>query len=61
VTADAGEDVMKKEHSSIAGGMQACINTLEISKMVPQKTGYNTTGRTSNPSPDHISRRYSNW
>jgi hypothetical protein len=36
---DAGEDVEKKEHSSIVGGLQAGTTTLEISLVVPQKIG----------------------
>jgi hypothetical protein len=35
VTADAGEDVEKEEHSSIAGELQVCTTTLEISLVVP--------------------------
>jgi hypothetical protein len=38
VIADAGIDVEKEEHFSIAGG----TTTLEISLMVPQKIGYTT-------------------
>jgi hypothetical protein len=48
VTEDAGEDVEKKEHSSIAGELQAGITTLEISLVVPQKIGHNTTRASSN-------------
>jgi hypothetical protein len=40
---DAGEDVEKKEHSSIVGGLQAGTTTLEISLVVPQKIGHSTT------------------
>ena len=39
MTADAGEDVEKEEHSSTAG-----TTTLEISLAVPQKTGHDTSG-----------------
>jgi hypothetical protein len=42
-------------------GLQACTTNLEISLVVPQKTGYSTTGRPSNTTPGHISRRYYNW
>jgi hypothetical protein len=41
--------------------LQAGTTTLEISLVVPQKIGHNTTGRSSNTSPGHISRRCSNW
>jgi hypothetical protein len=34
VTADAGKDVEKEEHSSIAGGIESCTTTLEISLSV---------------------------
>jgi hypothetical protein len=37
VTAGAGEDVEKEEHSSIVGGLQASTTPLEISLAVPQK------------------------
>ena len=37
MTAGAGEDVEKEEHSSIVGGLQACTTTLEISLAVPHK------------------------
>jgi hypothetical protein len=40
VTADAGEDVEKEEHASIAGGLQAGTTTLEISLAVPQQIGH---------------------
>jgi hypothetical protein len=51
VTGDAGEDVVKEKHLSIAGGLQAGTTTLEISLAVPQKFGHSTTGRSSNNSP----------
>jgi hypothetical protein len=35
--------------------------TLEISLVVPQKTGHSTTGGSSNTSPEHLPRRCSNW
>ena len=35
-------------------GLQSCTTTLEVSLEVPQKTGHNTTGRSSNTSPGHI-------
>jgi hypothetical protein len=34
--------------------LQACTTTLEISLVVPQKTGHSTTSRSSNTSPGHI-------
>jgi hypothetical protein len=42
VTADAGEDVEKEEHSSLLVGLQAYTTTLEISLAVPQKIGHST-------------------
>jgi len=42
VTADAGEDVEKEEHSSIVGGLQSGTITLEISLEVSPKTGHYT-------------------
>jgi hypothetical protein len=42
-------------------GLQTCTTTLEISLVVPQKIGHSTTGRSNNPSPEHIPRRCSNW
>jgi hypothetical protein len=35
MTADAGKDVEKEEHSSIVGGIASCTTTLEISLEVP--------------------------
>jgi hypothetical protein len=43
VTADAGEDVEKEEHSPLLVGLQACTTTLEISLVVPQKIGHYAT------------------
>ena len=37
MTADAGKDVAKEEHSSIAGGIASCYS--ESSLEVPQKLG----------------------
>jgi hypothetical protein len=34
-------------------GLQACITTLEIRLVVPQKIGYSTTGGSLNTSPGH--------
>ena len=53
MTADAGKDVKKEEHPSIAGGTEIILE-------VPQITGHGTTGRSSNTSPGHIPRRCSN-
>jgi hypothetical protein len=47
VTAGAGENVEKEEHSSIVGGIASWYNHLEISLVVPQKIGHSTTGRSS--------------
>jgi hypothetical protein len=43
VTADAGEDVEKDEHSSLLVGLQTGTSSLEISLAVPQKIGHSTT------------------
>jgi hypothetical protein len=43
VTADAGEDVEKEEHSSIFGGIASWYNHSVISFAVTQKIGYSTT------------------
>jgi hypothetical protein len=43
VTADAGKDVEKEEHSSIAGGLQSGTTTLEITLVLFQKIGHSTT------------------
>jgi hypothetical protein len=43
VTADAGKDVEKEEHSSIFGGIEAGTTTLEISLVIPQKIGHSIT------------------
>jgi hypothetical protein len=53
MTADAGKDVEKEEHSSVVG-MQAGSTTLEISLVVPQKIGHNTTRGPSSTTPGHI-------
>ena len=50
----------KRNSPPLLVGLQACTTTLEISPVVPQKIGHNTTGRSSNTSPGHISRRCSN-
>ena len=42
MTADAGEDVEKEEHSSTTGGLQSGTTTLEISFVVPQKIVHRT-------------------
>jgi hypothetical protein len=49
VTADAGNDMVEEEHSSIADGLKAATTTLEISLEVPQKIEHNTTGYPSIP------------
>ena len=56
MTADAGKDVKKEEHSSIAGGTVTWTTTLEISVAVPQKIGHSSTRRSSNTTPGHIPR-----
>jgi hypothetical protein len=54
MTADAGKDVEKEQHSSIVGGIKAGTTTLEIDLMVPQNIGYSTTLGPSNITPGHI-------
>jgi hypothetical protein len=51
----------KRNTPPLLVGLQACTTTLEISLAVPQKLGHSTTGRSSNTSPGHITRRRSNW
>ena len=46
----------KRSTPPLMVGLQACTTTLEVSLEVPQKIGHNTTGRSSNTSPGHISR-----
>jgi hypothetical protein len=41
-------------------GLQAGTTTLEISLMVPQKTGNSSTRRPSNTTPGHIPKRCTN-
>ena len=60
VTANAGKNVEKEEHSSTVGGIASCTTTLEISLVVPQKIGHSTLGGSRNTSPVHISRRCPN-
>ena len=43
VTADAGEDVEKEEHSSTVGEIVSWYNPLKLSLVVPQKTGQSAT------------------
>jgi hypothetical protein len=50
----------KRSTSPLFLELQACTTTLEISLVVPQKIGHNTTGGSSNTSPGHLSRRYPN-
>jgi hypothetical protein len=57
VTADAGEDVEQEEHSSIAGGLQTYIATLEANLAVSQKTGNSSTSRPSYTTDGHIPKR----
>ena len=47
----------KRNTPPLLVGMQACTTTLEISLAVSQKIGPSTTGRSSNTSAGHISRR----
>jgi hypothetical protein len=49
VTADAGEDVRKRNTPPFFMGFQACTTTLEISVVVPQKIGHGTTGGSAIP------------
>ena len=45
------------EHSSTAGGVQACTTTLDINLVVSQKIWNNSTPRLSYPTPEHIPER----
>jgi hypothetical protein len=60
VRADAGQDVVYKKHSSIAGEFASWTTTLEISLKFSQKFGSCTIGGSSNTSPGHVPRRSSN-
>ena len=60
MTADAGEDVEKKEHFFIAGGTARWLNHSGISLEVPQKIGHSTTRRSSYSTSVHIPQRHSN-
>ena len=51
----------KKNTPLLLVGLQAGTMTVEMILAVTQKTGHSTTGRSSNTSPGHISRRHSNW
>jgi hypothetical protein len=55
VTADAGEDVKKRNTPPLLVGLQAGTTTLEISIVVPQKIGHGTNRGSHNTSPGHIS------
>jgi hypothetical protein len=57
VTADAGEDV---EIAPLLVRLQAGTTTLEIRLAFLRKVEHITTRRSSNNSPEHIRRRYSN-
>ena len=55
----AGEDVVnEKEHSSIAGGSESCKTALEISMVVSQENGNQSTSRCSNNAIRHITKGY---
>jgi hypothetical protein len=43
VTADAGEDMEKEEHSLLLVELQAYTTIMEISLAIPQKIGYSNT------------------
>jgi hypothetical protein len=59
VTADAGQDVGKAEHSTITSGMETFTTTLEINLEVPQKIESSSNWRTSYATLGHIPKRYS--
>ena len=54
ITAYAGEDVEKEEHSFIAGGNENLYNHSEISIVVSQKIGNQFTSRPSITTLGHI-------
>jgi hypothetical protein len=60
VTADAGEDVKKEEHSSIVGGIASLYNHSGNQSGGSSEKWNSTTGGSSNTSPGHISRRCPN-
>jgi hypothetical protein len=51
----------KRNTPPLLVGLQAYTTTLEVSLEVSQTIGHNTTRRSSNTSPGHITRRRSNW
>ena len=53
VTADAGKDVEKEEHSCIVVGLQAGTTTLETSLAIPQKIGHRSTRGPRYITPGH--------
>ena len=59
VTADAGKDVEKEEHSSIVGGIASLYYHSGNRLAVPQKILHSTTGRSRKTSAEHIYRRCS--
>jgi hypothetical protein len=55
VTADAGEDVEKEEHSPLLlVSLHDGTTTLEINLEVPLEIGHSTTRGSSNTSSEHI-------
>jgi hypothetical protein len=60
VTADAGEDVEKRNTPMLLVGLQAGTTTLEITLTVSQKIGHSTTGGANTCTPGHILRECSN-
>jgi hypothetical protein len=61
VAADAGEDVEKKEHSSIVGGIARLYNHSGSQSGGSSENWTYYYRRSSNTSPGHIPRRCSNW
>ena len=58
VTAHAGKSVYQREYSSIAGGVQICIATMEISIVTHLIDENQSPLRSSHTTLGHISKGY---
>lgn len=59
MTAHAGKDVERGEHSSTAGGECNCVTILEINLAVSQEIGNSSTSKSNNITPGHIGNGHS--
>lgn len=59
MTVHAGKDVEQGEHSSIAGEVQICKATMEISVLVPHKKGNQSISRSSYSTFGHLPKECS--